>query len=217
MTDAEIIAKDLSSTSAIESQQLQIAPGGISLHDEARKSSRWRSMAKQAMNWNSWWRLQLGDIHIWLILSICLTSHIDTNNYTYISYMKQSWIMDLMIWSCFNHFWVAPKPGKSQLCSHGLCTLSINKSWARSREPKNPTSFGQSWHHQNCDTKSKIILSPCIVGVVPNNGKITIFLRAALFFVVRKTKFGSRPFPLPLMPYYTFSILCSTSSKECQD
>ena len=37
MTDSEIIAKDLSSTSAIESQQLQIVPGGISLLDKARK------------------------------------------------------------------------------------------------------------------------------------------------------------------------------------
>jgi len=53
MTDSEIIAKDLSSTSAIESQQLQIVPGGISLLDKARKKSRWRRMVKQAMKWNS--------------------------------------------------------------------------------------------------------------------------------------------------------------------
>ena len=81
MTDSEIIAKDLSSTSAIESQQLQIVPGGISLLDKARKKFK---VAKSGQASDEVEFFVKASIRMHTRLTVCLTSHIDTNTHTYI-------------------------------------------------------------------------------------------------------------------------------------
>ena len=144
MTDAEIIAKDLNSTqlSYRNSKANSFKEQGFHSTRKARKvqggeewpSKRWSGILCEGFN---------STAHVWLYVSPH-TLRYKRNHHT--SYMKHSWIMDLMIWFCFSHFCVASNLAKSQLCSHGLCTLGI-KNWARNGDPKNSGVVGQSWHH----------------------------------------------------------------------